>query len=239
MRFLFLILAVLGCLFLNSCIDVREEIWIERDGSGRAILEYVIPSSALELAGGEEGLRAEAQRIIDSLPDLHLDEFTVTPANGDSTITLKASTNSMLSLLDAGDNEVLKNLPKTTTGFAGAFDVKLDGLVVDFKREINLKEALGFASLAISSSQRQKRSLHYIIHLPAEASTHNATETENGGQTLIWKYPLSEALTSPISTDFRVRIPVPWWVFAGAGLLVAFFLWVLVKIWKRRRRRTS
>lgn len=239
MRFLTFVIAALGCLLFNSCFDVREEIWIESDGSGRAELNYVIPSSALGLAGGEQGLREETQRVIDSFPDLQLDEFKVTPSGNDSIITLKASTSSILSLLDAKDNEVLKSMSETTSGFAGSFDVKLDGLVVDFDRKIDLQKALGFASLAISNAQRQRRQLHYIIHLPNKAGTHNATQTADGGRTLIWKHSLSEALSSTVSTSFRVKIPIPWWIFAGAALLAALFVWVLIKTYRRRRRRNS
>lgn len=239
MKFLTFAITSLGCFFLNSCFDIREEIWIEADGSGRAKLEYVIPSSALGLAGGEQGLRQDVERLIDSEPNLHLDEFKVTAAGTNSIITLKTSTESMLSLIDMQDNEVAQSLPAAASGIAGAFDVKIDGLAVEFDRRIDLQQALGFASLAISGRQREQRQLHYIIHLPTVAGTHNATETADAGRTLIWNYTLGEALSSPINTSFRARIPIPWWVYAGAALLLALLVLALSKAWKRHMRRNS
>ena len=88
-----------------------------------------------------------------SEPNLHLDEFKVTAAGSDSIITLKASTESMLSLVDMQDNEVLQSLPDAASGIAGKFDVKLDGLAVDFDRRIDLQQALGFASLVVSGDR--------------------------------------------------------------------------------------
>lgn len=235
MKIIPFLLCFLGCLLLNSCFDIREEIWIGSDGSGRAKLDYDVPSSALALIGGEEGLRDQVQRLFDSEPELNLDELTVTPAGGDSTITLKASTESMLSLIDMQENEVLKNLPESAMGIAGEFDVKLDGLAINFDRRIDLQKALGLASLVISGDQRRQRSLNYIIHLPNEAETHNATRTTDNGRTLIWEYTLGEALSKPISTNFLVKIPIPWWAYVVVALLIGLIAWTISKVWRRCR----
>jgi hypothetical protein len=233
MRFLAIFLTTLGCLILNSCFDVREEIWIKPDGSGRAEVNYSVPSSALALAGGENGIQDEIQRIFDSEPELRLDEFVATSSGGDTNIRIKASTDSMLSLIDMQDNEVLKNLPEAASGFAGEFDVKLDGLAISFDRRINLQKTLGIASLVISGEQRQKRKLTYIIHLPNKPESHNAPSTADAGRTLIWNYTLGDALSSPISTSFIVKIPIPWWAYAGVALLLALLAWSLTKLIRR------
>jgi hypothetical protein len=233
MRFLPIFITSLGCLLLNSCFDVREEIWISPDGSGRAEMNYTIPSSAVTLAGGENGLRDQVQRIFDSEKALHLDEFVTTSSGGNTDIHIKASTTSMLSLVDMQENEVLRSLPEIASGFAGEFDVKLDGLAIDFDRRIDLQKTLGMASLVISGEQRQQREMTYIIHLPNKPESHNATKTSDGGHTLIWEYTLGDALSLPISTSFIVKIPIPWWAYVGVALLLIFIVWSLTKLFCR------
>lgn len=239
MRSLLFLLCTLACLLLNSCFDVREEIWIKADGSGRAELEYVVPSGTFGLVGGESGLREKVQELIDSEPDLHLEELTITSHAGDTTITLKASTDSMVSLIGMQENEIIKTLPESALGFGGEFDVKLEGLAVSFDRRIDLQKALGLASLAISGNQRRQRNLNYTIHLPNKPKTHNATGTGDNGRTLIWEYTLGEALSKPISTNFLVKIPLPWWAYAGAALIAALIIFGGIKAWRRLRTRQT
>ena len=239
MRFLAFLLTSLGCLLLSSCFDIREEIWISANGTGRAELNYTVPSSAITLAGGEKGLREEVQRLFDSEPALKLDELSITPNGSDTLISLRASTDSMLSLIDLQENEAFSSLPDTALGFAGAFQVSLDGLTVNFDRRIDLQKALGLASLAISGDQRNKRQLRYVIHLPNQPETHNASEATDGGRTLIWNYTLGEALASPISTSFQAPIPIPWFLIAGVILLVVILLWAIAKVWRRKMSSRS
>ena len=46
MRLLALLLALLLTLVLASCIDGKEEFWIEANGGGRAEITYDIPATA-------------------------------------------------------------------------------------------------------------------------------------------------------------------------------------------------
>ena len=50
------LLAAAACLLLAACFDIREEVWIERHGAGRAELCYTVPESALLLTGGAAGV---------------------------------------------------------------------------------------------------------------------------------------------------------------------------------------
>ncbi|MEM1083665.1 MAG: hypothetical protein AAGI48_06045 [Verrucomicrobiota bacterium] len=227
--------AILSCLLLGGCFDVREEIWIERDGSGRAAFDYRLPRRALELAGGEAGLKAEVGKLIDSEPELHLDALRITEDGKEARIELELSTDSMLSLLDMPENEHYEELPDATKGFAGNFDIRLRGLSLDFKRRIDLKEALGLASIAIGPEQRRERRLKYIIHLPAIPDEHNAMQVENEGRTLIWDYTLGEALRDPVNTTFQVRIPLPWWIWLIVASTITLIVFASIFVWKRRR----
>ncbi|MFC7338464.1 hypothetical protein ACFQY0_14815 [Haloferula chungangensis] len=239
MKLLPYLLCFLGCWLLSSCFDVREEIWVAADGSGRAEMTYTVPATSLKLIGGESELRNQIHKLIDSEPELQLDELTITTSEGEAAITLKASTPSMLSLIEMQDNEVIRNLPKAASSFAGEFDVEWEGLAIDFDRRIDLQRALGFAALAVSSDQRRKRSLQYIIHLPNRAAVHNATRTEDEGRTLIWEFSLGDALASPLEIDFLVHIPIPWWVYLILTLIAVLIIAILVKARRRSAFRQS
>ncbi|MGB6221572.1 hypothetical protein [Haloferula sp.] len=239
MRFLTLAITTLGCLLLSSCFDIREEIWIHADGSGRGEFDYSIPASALALVGGEQGLRTKVLSIIESEPDIQLDEFRLTTSGDDVIIKLKVSVGSMLSLIDLQNSAAVKNLPDSASGFIGSFEVGIKGLSVDFRRHVDLKNSLGIGALAISSNQRKARRLNYTIHLPNVATRHNATKTADQGRTLIWEHSLGEALSSPLDTDFQMRIPIPWWAYALFALCAALFAWVLSRVWRRRFRPKS
>lgn len=236
MRAIHFLATVLGCLLLASCFDIREEVWIESDGSGRAELDYVVPTKALTLAGGRDDLEETIREVFDSEPDLNLDGLTFEPVGEDTAIRIRTSTDSMLSLLDVGDNELLQTLPQSASGFAGDFDVALKGLNLSFSRTVDLGNTLGVAALAIGGEQREKRRVRYVIHLPKAPTSHDAPETADRGRTLIWDLSLGEALDAPVTTSFRARIPLPLWAVALAIVLVAGVVVRIVLIIRRRGR---
>ncbi|WP_193213257.1 hypothetical protein [Luteolibacter marinus] len=223
------------CLALCSCFDVREEIWIARNGSGRAELTYHVPSSALRLAGGSAGLEDRIRALIASEPKLRTDQVEVTEIGEDASIVVRISTDSMLSLLDLKDNEEFQSLPKSAGGIAGEINFKLRGLDVDFTRSVDVGGALGLASLAVGVEDRKNRHLTYIIHLPKAPRETNATSVRDGGKTLVWEATLGEALRRPIVTHFRAAMPIPWFVHAAA----AFVLVCLAVLVRRRLKRAK
>ena len=94
----FLVLA--ACLTLAACFDIREEVWIERNGAGRAELRYTVPESALLLGGGAAGTEQKIRELIASQPSLILDGVAVEVKDERATVSVNVSTKSMLSLLD-------------------------------------------------------------------------------------------------------------------------------------------
>jgi hypothetical protein len=170
---------------------------------------------------------------------LRLDSLTLTPNGDRMEMVAHLSTDSLLWLRDVAKNRALRNIPETTTDFAGAFKVKMEDLKVDFCRTISIGHALGFTALAISDEDREKRHLYCAIHLPLPAIESNATRTEDGGRTLIWDNTLGDALKSPLVTRFRAPIPLPRWLVpaaTGAAVALGLILWLTVR-WCLRRRR--
>lgn len=235
------VLAALAALASSACFDIREELHIHRDGSGRAALDYTVPASALRLAGGKAGVEEKVRALIASQPKLRLDAVTVEEAGPDEArIALRISTDSMLALLDMKESEAFRQLPSAAGKLAGDIDVRPRGLDLHFARTVDVGDALGLAALAIGREERAKRKLTYIVHLPRAASESNATAVADQGRTLIWEATLGEALRRPLVTRFRAPLPIPWYAHAGTLAVIAGLVgWGLRAIRRRRRRRAE
>jgi hypothetical protein len=225
------------CLLACSCFDIREEVWISSDGSGRAVLSYQAPRSALKLAGGREALEAKIREAIRRHAMLKLDGLAVEDLGDRASVEVKISTDSVLSLRNLDRSEDLAEMPAAAADLAGKFEVHRQGFDIDFVRTIRVREALGLARFAIREPDRQNRRLTYIFHLPTPASESNANEVLNGGKTLVWDSNLGDALRQPLVTRFKARAPVPRTLWLGAGLAGLVFTGLLLRLGVAGRRR--
>jgi hypothetical protein len=229
--------AALGLLLLSSCLGGREEIWIEKDGSGRMETTYEVPGFAIASLGGETKLRGIIEAFFAKEPGVHLDEFVVEKKESQAVLSMKARFDSVLDLkklMDQSKEEGGKDaLPKPIMKLFGDIKVQREGMSVDFQRSIDPREV--FAGGLVSPSQEQMKGykLEYIMHLPTKASRSNAHEVRNDGHTLVWSYALADAMKQPAETNFVAPIPVPWWV---AGLAMVLVLSPVVWWWRRRKR---
>ena len=62
---------------------------------------------------------------------------------------------------------------------------------------------------------------------------------EDDGKTLKWEATLGEAMSKPLVTRFRARMPVPVAGWYGLGLVVVAFAVLARKLWKWRRGRAE
>ncbi len=228
--------AALLCLALAACFDIREEVWVRADGSGRAELRYAVPETAALLAGGPQGLERHIRELIESQPPLKLEKIEVISARGETRIAVDISTDSMLSLLDLKESESMRELPSAAEDLMGNFDVRIHGLDIDFTRMVRVKEALGLAALGVSREQREIRRLSYVIHLPKPPKESNAPRTENNGRTLIWDHSLNEAMQGPLSIRFRARMPLPRWVVPTFCAVAFAAVFASLRLWRRLLR---
>lgn len=229
---------LLACLLLAGCFDIREELWVHRDGSGKAELTYVIPASALLLAGGSDGLEQKIRTMIATQPKLSLDALQIKEVATGVEVSATVSTKSMLSLLDLKKGEGVRQLPGAAIDLAGDFDVRLKGLDIDFTRTVKVKEALGMLSIGVGKEERDSRRLVYILHLPVPPEESNAMKVEDGGKTLKWEITLGEAIKKPVVTSFRARMPIPTAVWYGLALVIVAVtaLVRMVLKWRRKAR---
>ena len=227
----------LACFVLTSCFDIREEVWVHADGSGRAKFDYHFPEQALLAFGGQDRLEARLRETFGNSENLHLERLAIVEDDGDLHLNLEVGIDSMLEMRELSDSPAFRNLPEASREFAGTFDVRVEGLEVSFRRQVDFREALGFTAFAIGPNQRRDRGVEIIVHLPVAAAEHDADETADDGKTLVWRRSLGEVLDTPLVTSFRAPVPLPPWLLpalAGAAIILAGGA---ILLWRRFRRR--
>lgn len=236
-RHLLRCLTLAAACLLVSCIDGREEIWIKPDGSGRAEFRYSLPAAAAKFHGGEAGVRRMIGDFLKATPQITISRLDVLTADGRLVVQLNTAFDSVLDLMKiSGNSDAFNKLPSSASGLSGQVRLAFRGRSIDFSRTIAAGEALPGAAF-LPDSQFEGRRLCYIFHLPGPAIDTNATRIEDGGRTLIWDFPVAEAIRKPIRIKFTARIPIPLWAVAAVACLSAGAGWVILRLFRRRSRR--
>lgn len=223
-------MALMGSLLLGSCIDSREEFWLEANGSGRAQMQFSIPTSAASMCGGNEGIRRMIDHLGQSGPTLHHFHHTITTKADRTRIDISFAFDSPRDLEALREGEAFKTLPGAATHMAGEVKTEIHGLSVDYQRTIAVGKAMPGAFL-LPESKFAGCHLLTIMHLPVVASRTNATRVENGGRTLIWDTPMAKAVKSPVIHQVEFPIPIPRVIYLGLAALV-----IIAGILTQRRR---
>lgn len=207
MKSALLFLLVVIATLLVSCIDGREEYWLESDGSGRAEITYTLPAAAVQMQGGDTELHKQITEWIQKIPGVTSCQCDVLEKNDRVTITVKTEFKSALEFKQLAKED--SGMPSAATHLMGEIRADIHGRTFDFSRSISASKALPGASFLPAASM-EGRQLAYIMHLPAAALESNATRSENNGRTLIWEVPLAVAFKKPVITRFRMDVPIPW-----------------------------
>lgn len=224
----------LSALWLVSCIDSHEEVWIDGNGAGRAEITYLVPRAAVITQGGRDGLRATVEKQIGAAEGLRDTKIEITEENDRIRVFVSLAFDSVLKVSELVTAEALAELPPAARYFAGETDIQIKGRDVRVTRTISPGKALPGSGL-LPVSEWKGHQLRYTIHLPQAVLDSNATRTENKGRTLIWEVPLADAISKPVVTRFETRIPIPWWAIAILTSLVVLSGWLLHRRIKRRR----
>jgi hypothetical protein len=224
----------LSALWLVSCIDSHEEVWIDGNGAGRAEITYMLPRSALITQGGRDGLHSTVEKLIGESKDLRDTKVEITEENDRIRVFVSLAFDSVLKVSELVTVEALAGLPPAARHFVGETDIKMEGRDVRVTRTISPGKALPGSGF-MPASEWKGHQLRYTIHLPQAVVDSNATRTENKGRTLIWEVPLADAISKPVVTRFEARIPIPLWVIAILTFLVVLAGSLLHRRIKRRR----
>ncbi len=221
------LLAMIMVVSLVSCIEGREEIWIEADGSGRADVTYSLPAAAARFQGGESGVRQLIENFLQKAAGITSSQCEVTTKGDRLKVRVQVSFLSALKLKELTQGDAKKKLPPAASHMAGKVTAELHGLALDFSRTISPGLALPGSGF-MPASQFKDRELTYIFHLPKAATESNATRIEDAGRTLIWNFPLTEAIQGPVTTHFKMPLPIPPWAIALVAIVVLFIAFLLV-----------
>ncbi len=232
------LLVFLAAFTAVSCIDGREEVWLNADGSGRAEANYSLPAAAARLQGGEAGIAKLIEGFLKNTPAITSSSHEITIKGDRLNVRVNVAFDSALKLGEISAGDSIKELPPAATGLTGIVKVALRGTTVDFSRTINAGRSLRGSSF-MPRAQFEGRSLEYIIHLPLAATESNASRIENGGKTLIWNFPLTQALQGPATIRFNAPVPIPLWLYFAAACGLAALGWLAWRILKARKIQTN
>jgi len=216
-------------LLLTSCIDGREEVWLNADGSGRADLTYDIPATAAKFQGGVAGVETLLDGVLKDFPGATKE---VRLEGGRLKVRVRLSFASADEISKISTSIAGGKTPKQFEYIAGQFEVSRRLRTVDFKRTVSPGKALPTAF--IPPSEFKNRKLMYILHLPVVPTESTADRSENGGLTQIWEQPLAAAIRKPMVIHFKAKIPVPGWL---VGLVAGGFALLAVGLWACGKRK--
>lgn len=233
-RALLIRLLLLGALLtVGACVDVKEEVWLHSDASGRAEWTCVVPTRALAAYGGQVGIERQIDaffhavrgslvgaRNIESLP------------NGKTRLKIAMRFDHILRLRDL---KGAQQLPGDVVSCSGDLKANHRGLRLSCQLQRDLATAVPMLKW-LSPQLLGGGSVETILHLPIAVAESNAQRVTDSGRTLLWKTTLAQALTREQVMSLKWEIPIPWWGLAGGLGLASVTGWLA---WCRRRRKRS
>ena len=232
LRTVALAILALVSISLTSCIDGREEIWLNPDGSGRAHFTYDLPATAAKFQGGLAGVR----ELLDSLlVDFPSSTHEVTQQDDRLKVDVKLSFANPDEITKIRSAVSKSKTPESIKYLTGIFEVERKLRTVDFTRTVSPGKA--FPTAFIPASEFANRKLTYILHLPVVPTESTADRSENGGLTQIWEQPLASAIRKPVVIHFKANIPVPRWLVALVGGVAILVAGSVIYLGMRMRRR--
>lgn len=226
------------CVLLSSCIDGEEEVFIEANGSARVKAVYRVPGMIFS-AEDAEALRVSIEQEVGREKNLRLITNQVEKQKGNRVIILEIETDDVTGLegrlAEHDPGVVPSKADKILHAIVGRIAVNMEGLSVNLTRKVDLRPLLEEYIGSGSASMLGDSEFRYTVHLPEVAEKSNAHEVSNGGRTLKWSHKLVECSSKPITLSMTTPMPLPWWLYMVAALLLLVLVWgVYVMIRKLR-----
>ncbi|MDB4460909.1 hypothetical protein N9118_07540 [Akkermansiaceae bacterium] len=233
-RFLHFLFAI-PILFLTSCIEGEEEIWIDWDASGKIRAHYEFPP-ILRVRLGNPKVFIIAIRDLDKREEgIEIQELFFEQVGSKLVFHLEATFGDVTELqkiLERNADILIKDTgmdPAQSEAIVGSMSLAMQGLNISFQREILLDGM--FPERAIKNPQYLGSSnFRYQIHLPFPVKSSNAHAVTNDGKSLEWIFLLKEHTQEPLEMSLNTRIALPWWIWAIAIILILIVTWL---IWRR------
>lgn len=218
-----LVFGLLLVLTLFGCVHYDEELWLHRDGSGKAKIRIVYRS---QYENTEEVLRKTA------LPGISLISYNVKRKSQDVIYDI---------VFKFRDIEAFNNVNDQlgTADFWGKITLnKEPGRRIIFKRRIALGSQENDDELEslFSKSQEGVYVWKYKLHSPWRIVDANALPADVKGKTITWSYDTAKMWNTHEFMTAEFRKELPWFVFVLGFLGLSFIFFVLFWLWKIGKR---
>lgn len=236
-----LFFSLIPLLFLASCLDYREELWIHANGSGKIHATIAISSElGVPPVDGSQPDEIESQlrELFAMIEGATVDEYQ-TYIDGkkriyDFTVSFRDLQQLKPAIVSGegnigavfGDFEIEK-IPD------GRLSVKRTVKLTDasFKTpptaedaaDDDLGNAIGKAIGGLfANTMLADYHLDYITHFPTEVKSANSPNIDHPTSTVTWRFPLSQASQGPVIMNAEIKQPGRWmtWIFVAMVVLV-------------------
>lgn len=229
---------------LNSCIDGEEEVFLNADGSGRMKVQYRVPGMLLSQREADE-LVAIIDKEVGEKDNLQLVANRVDSQKGQKIIRIEIEAKNVVELdgmLDdhgeGSESEATGKTDKILHALLGEMEVTISGLSASVKRAVDLDPLLHEYLGKNGSVLLGESEFRYTVHLPEAVEQSNAHETSQDGKTLKWVYKLRECKQTPINMHLQAPISIPWWGYAGGGVLVCALFGGSYRLFQNSRKKS-
>jgi hypothetical protein len=247
-------LALLPALLLVSCLDYREELWIEGDGSGRIEATIAIDSELGAPTDGGSGqpdkIEAQLRELFAATEGAKLESYQTqvqgTKRIWDFTVSFR-DLRKLKPALAAGRGNIgavfgdfeIERIPdgRLSVRRTVSFDDGSPPAATDPAAPgEGIGQALGkaFGGL-LANTMFAGRNLDYITHFPTEVIGANSSAINRETNTVTWRIPLAQASQGPVVMSAEIKRPGGWllWGF-GIFLLVVTAAIVIPALRKKR-----
>lgn len=214
-----LMICILALFALFGCVHYDEELWLHRDGSGRAKLRLIHRSP---YENPEEILRKA------ELPGISLQGYNVQRNGQDVIYDIVFKFKSIEAFNNVNDQ-------LGSADFWGKITLnKESGRRITYKRRISLgsQEESDDLEEYFSQMHTQPAIWTYKLHAPWKVISTNAAPEKVDGKTLEWSYDTSRMWNKHEYMTVEFRKELPWFVFVIAG--IAILLIVFMIFWSLR-----
>ena len=213
------ILAALSAAMVSSN-DLREEVWLNPDGSGRARIEAEMSSAVAGLQGGEAEIRRQIEEMLATQAGFRAPVIEITNGNRKVRVVTRFAFESASDLLVDSTAQGASAKPSRIEHMIGEIEAAQSGWTLRIRRKMNHGKAFPGASM-LPTARLDGYNLTTILHLPSRPVSSNANRVENNGQTLIWEQPLSHALRNPAEQQVSIQNAFPWVPVSGIAAAIA------------------
>jgi len=231
-------LLILPLLFLSSCVEGEEELWINADASGKIKAHYSIPSVAMKDLGNPEDYLRSIEIIDEQEKGLTVERAHFTKTKSRITFQIEATFQNASELLEIADRsqkiliQEARSSPEQIEALLGQIDLRIASLNPTFSREIHLKELLP-KMVQKNPKMLGKSTFRYTINLPVAIRHSNAHALTNERRTATWTFLLKDYTQTPMAMFLQTQLPLPWWIFTLLLIVALLTIWLIWKIYKR------